>query len=182
MKVTFGSEYALPSYDPELRPVWRGRQISPDIILHDRVLRQEVQWELNEISFRAEFCALDGLLLAETRSLTEKDELDEHWLEIRRIFLCSPSGGEFSLFPDISTTVLEYWGEVINVDSLTSLVRVMQYWPLFPHSQIPEAIPEDQHRLRSILVILLKFYTKTFILHFSRIPALPSTPPLSLLD
>ena len=51
MKVTFGSEYQLPSYNPDLRPDWRGRSISPDMIRLERELRQEIQWELNEVSF-----------------------------------------------------------------------------------------------------------------------------------
>lgn len=178
MKVTFASEYALPSYDPALRPLWRGQHISPDMIRHDKCLRQEIQWELNEISFRVEFCALDGMMLAQTVPKS-KDERSLHWSLLRQIFRC-PTRGEFSLFPDTNSFVEEYWGDSLEPKSVQALRDVMKEWKLPSMIDLPSVLPSEKEQLREALRTLVELYIQTFVKYFSRIPSLPLPVPPSL--
>lgn len=177
MKVTFGSEYNLPAYTPDIRPLWRGVAITPDMIRADKHLRMEMQWELNELSFRSEFAALHKTI-SQGRSSDSVYQSKEERQQLRRVFCCVDTGSELSFFPDVSQRQIAYWSDDhVDPDSLTALSSVLSSWPGFDPTWVERPIDYKSHLT---LACLLNFYVRTFINYYSRIPALPSLPPKTL--
>lgn len=178
MKVTFGSEYNLPPYTPDIRPLWRGSLVTPHMIRVDRNLRMEIQWELNELSFRSEFAALHRAI-SQGQSPESVRQCKEDRQQLRQIFGCVDNGSELSFFPDVSQRQIAYWrDDHVDPESMKALIAVLSSWPGFDANWVQGAVNEQSH---AILSTLLTFYVRTFISYYSRIPALPSLPPPTLL-
>ena len=179
MKATFAAEGDLSSYTSDLRPRWRNREISIEIILADRLLREEIQWEINELNFRMELWALDAAISSPYVTLSESDR-HKHYSNLCCVYNGSSGGvGKYSLLPNMDDQISPYISERhISFSMLAAFQSVLRQWSGCPKEidlmNLKERPPHDALRL------MLNFYVEKFVLHYKRVPCLPCCVPHSL--
>lgn len=172
--VTFPVERELEPFDRTKPQSWRGRTVSMEDISGDKVLRQEVQWELMESLFRYEFVALDQAMLPRSRMGAEERHSRNRM--INRIFK-GPSDAAQSIVPDLNTPQVEYWGDKVDEESIYALRDVLKRWPQFPSQPAKAGTLTDAD-----FEVMIYFYTKTFVRFFHRIPSMHCRTPPSLME
>ena len=179
MKTTFAAEGDLSSYNPHVRPRWRNREVSTEIILADRLLREEIQWEINEINFRMELWALDAAILNPYVTLSESDR-HEHYSNLCCVYNGTSAGvGKYSLLPHMDDQIFPYISEChISFSMLTAFQFTLRQWPGCPKEI--DVMNLKERRPHEALRLMLNFYVEKFVLHYKRVPCLPCCVPRSL--
>ncbi|TFK59435.1 hypothetical protein BDN72DRAFT_780752, partial [Pluteus cervinus] len=160
VRVTNASRPSLPS-------TWRGKPF--DTLVNSDF--QEILWEINELSFRFEFMALDSRLSSDADKPFHQVDVDE----------CFPTVESGSLLvvdvtnanSGIASNILDQRGR-----ALLAIRTVMQKWdgrPLPPLIASTHAVAWDN--IDSLEREIAVFYTQSFFNYFHRAPIIPRWLP-----
>ncbi|TFK59406.1 hypothetical protein BDN72DRAFT_905871 [Pluteus cervinus] len=152
---------------PFLPSTWRGKPFD-NLVNSDF---QEILWEINELSFRFEFMALDSRLSSDADKPFHHVDVDE----------CFPTAESGSLLVvDVTKANSGIASAILDQRSRAFLAirTVMQKWegrPLPPLIASTHAIAWDN--IDSLEREIAIFYTQTFFNHFHRAPIIPRWLP-----
>ncbi|RPD75699.1 hypothetical protein L226DRAFT_507614 [Lentinus tigrinus ALCF2SS1-7] len=169
----------LRSYRGDESVEWLGTRGNLESIASDPTWRLRLIWESHETNYRAEIMALDTLLVHKSS-----------WLEIQRWereALVSSIWGRPSsavtVIPEEQIDMNEFrWGsDELAVDTVLKFAVVMKRWPECPQGLMDVAaagrlLPSDFKRIQELVV---DFYVRTFVKHYSRLPVPPIAYPLA---
>lgn len=179
IKVTFGAEGNLPSYSANLRPIWRGKEISIDTLKLDHNMRREIQWEINETNFRMELWGVDAAVLNPELTLND-DDRHAHYSNICKVYGEAELGkGKYCLLPIVDKGIEPYISDdYVSSRTLAALQAVLSRWPGCPQDILN--IHGTMHTDGGTMRVLLSFYVEKFVEHYKRVPCLPCRVPSSL--
>ncbi|KAH8109471.1 hypothetical protein DFH11DRAFT_1731065 [Phellopilus nigrolimitatus] len=171
-KVTLSVEHSLPSYTPDVKPIWRGQKIPLARVNADHALRQEIQWDLAENLFRVELIELDRVLVSRSFMTTEEKK---RAIALRGVFLCGDLENT-DYFTNLTQPVKEYWGSSLDPLSLASFKVVLERWPGCPKRLTTGNAVDGQD-----FPTMIEFYVASFVKQYHRVPTMPCKVPASLL-
>ena len=173
-RTDFGCNGELIPWNAKIVVHWKGKEIH---YLEDisSCLCVEVQFELYELNWRAEFLALD------IKVTHLKDSPINHVVQRREIIaqLWSNNDSGVILFPGPDENNMNKWSDKCpditkNREAVTNLHLIMEAWPNFPEElKGIMLLSMNSIQLQMITKELLLFYTKMFHAHYFQLPILP---------
>lgn len=177
-RTDFGCNGELQPWKQDMVVNWQGNEVRyPDDI--STRLRQEVQFELYELNWRAELLALDLKVTHNKNSAI--DHVAKRKEIVGRVWNKTSTG--VILFPNNSADYFNVWSDnnddiSRSREALQNLHAVLESWPDFPSDLFGKDVFSmntiQRHHLSKDL---FRFYTKTFHAQYSRLPILPRSLP-----
>ena len=174
-RTEFGCNGELEPWNDSMVVCWQGTEVRYGDIGRLKRLREEVQFELYELNWRAELLALDiKVTQDDTNSI---DHVAKRKEKVGRLWRDNSNG--VILFPDRSQDYFNVWSDAMNNVTnsriaLNNLYAILQDWPSFPPGirGLP-AMTLTSIQLHHLKKELFCFYAKTFYTHYFRLPILP---------
>lgn len=187
LRALFGKVAFLPSYDVKAAPEVGEKIVTLDVAQHDTRLHQMMIWEAHETNWRCELLALDALMVGSD----EWNELDRWMRESLISRIWGPQTSGLDVLPSLSVSDHFCWwapGEDGWSECrwfLYGFTEMLQRWPGCPetlrgaHARVTECDGQEYGRISEAAV---KFYVRTFVDKYERLPVppvrLPSSSPV----
>ncbi|TFK87313.1 hypothetical protein K466DRAFT_491098 [Polyporus arcularius HHB13444] len=173
---------ALPSYDPGAAPVLAGLAVRREDATQNWLVRLCLCWEAHEINFRCELMALDALMVPR-----DNWPIMHRWAREARVSeVWGPPASLLTVIPDVPSEITRPWwvnsyrphwksGE----ERLRAFVGVMSTWKDFPEELLGklEKVSWDNMEYDQVQREAARFYVRTFISRYHRLPIVPIDYP-----
>ncbi|EIW62390.1 uncharacterized protein TRAVEDRAFT_115234 [Trametes versicolor FP-101664 SS1] len=179
----FGRDGSLRSYREDDAFLLGDIEVTRSVACSDRRVRSLLLWESHELNFRCELVALDRALLPRTGW----PAFSQWQREARLSGVWGSNSGVLSVLPEVPgdhekfqwrTSSSPDWRDYLS--AMRALLAVMARWPDLPSVLQDLPVKEElwtEDHFEQAQSEATRFYTKTFVRHFHRLPTVPIPYP-----